>query len=72
MLDGIADILLTHRERSLKPFIAIAHPGHVEELMAEVRAKLLERGIAVFSSFQAGARALRRAIDYWRFRAGLD
>ena len=72
MLDELVDTLAAHRERSAKPFIVIAHPGHVEELMAEVRAKLLERGIAVFGSFRAGARALRRAIDYWRFREGLD
>jgi hypothetical protein len=37
-----------------------------------VRARLLERDIPPFGSFQAGAQALRRAIGYWRFRAGLD
>jgi len=72
LLDQLADTLATHRERSAKPFIAIVHPGHVEDVMAEVRSKLLERRIATFGSFRAGARALRRAIDYWRFREGLD
>ena len=72
LLDELVDALATHREHSTKPFITIAHPGHVEELMAEVRSKLLERGIAVFGSFRTGARALRRAIHYWRFREGLD
>ncbi len=72
MLDGMVDILAKHKEASPKPFLAICHPGHVEDVMADIRARLLERGIPAFTSFQAGARALRRAISYWRFRAGLD
>ncbi len=72
ILEMLADTLSGHRERSSKPFIAIAHGGHVEEVMAEVRGKLVERGMAVFGSFQSGARALHRAIDYWRFREGLE
>jgi acyl-CoA synthetase (NDP forming) len=72
MLDQMVEVLRAHRERSAKPFIAIAHPGHVEDVMGSIRSRLLGEGIGVFPSFQAGARALRRAIDYWRFRAGLD
>lgn len=72
ILDQLLDTLSAHTERSRKPFIAIVHPGHVEDVMAGIRSKLLERGIACFASFQAGAKALRRAIDYWRFREGLD
>ncbi|MDO8614635.1 MAG: CoA-binding protein [Dehalococcoidia bacterium] len=72
LLDSMVDILAAHRERSAKPFIAICHPGHVEDVMADIRSRLVERGIAVFGGFEAGARALRRAIGYWRFRAGLD
>ena len=34
--------------------------------------RLLERGVAAFTSFQAAAQALRRAIGYWRFREGMD
>ncbi len=71
ILDALVDTLAAHRQRSPKPFITIAHPGHVEEVMAAIRAKLIERGIATFAGFQAGARALKRAIDYWRFREGL-
>ncbi len=47
MLDQMVAILAAHRERSAKPFIAIAHPGHVEDVMADIRSKLVERGIAV-------------------------
>ncbi len=72
ILDMMADTLAKHKDGSSKPFIAIAHPGHVEDVMAMIRSKLVERGIAVFGSFQAGAKALRRAIDYWRTRQDLD
>ena len=72
ILDALLDTLSAHRERSRKPFIAIAHPGHVEDVTAMVRSRLLERGVPPFASFQAGAKALRRAIDYWRFREDPD
>ena len=62
----------SHRERSRKPFLAIAHPGHLEDVSAMMRARLLERNIATFTGFQPAAKALRRAIDYWRFREGMD
>jgi len=66
MLDQMVETLASHEERSGKPFLAIAHPGHVEDVMSDIRARLIARGIAVFGSFQAGALALRRAIEYWR------
>jgi len=72
ILDALLDTLSAHRERSQKPFIAITHPGHLEDVTAMVRSRLLERNIPPFASFEAGAKALRRAIDHWRFREGLD
>jgi len=72
MLDQMVETLATHKERSAKPFLAIAHPGHVEDVMADIRARLIARGIAAFGSFQAGANALRKAIGYWRSRKDLD
>jgi acyl-CoA synthetase (NDP forming) len=72
ILDALLDTLSAHRERSRKPFIAITHPGHVEDVTAMIRSRLLERNIPPFASFEAGATALRRAIDYWRFQEGLD
>lgn len=57
---------------SAKPFIVIAHPSHVEDVMCEIRGRLLERGVATFTSFGAAARATDRAITYWRFREGLE
>jgi acetate---CoA ligase (ADP-forming) len=72
ILDQMVQTLASHRERSAKPFLAIAHPGHVEEVMADIRSRLIERGIATFGSFDAAATALRRATDYWRGREGLN
>jgi acyl-CoA synthetase (NDP forming) len=72
ILDTLLDTLAAHRERSSKPFIAISHPGHLEDVGVMVRERLLERGVPPFGDFTSGARALRRAIDHWRFRQGLD
>ncbi|MGH9204613.1 MAG: hypothetical protein ACRD2A_25575, partial [Vicinamibacterales bacterium] len=72
IIDAMADTLAAHKDQSVKPFLAIAHPGHVEDVMATIRDKLVERGIAVFGSFQAAARALSQAVDYWRLRDDIE
>jgi hypothetical protein len=64
-LDSLLDLLVAHRERSEKPFLTILHPGHVEEITAQARAKVVERGLPVFHSFERAARALRKAIASW-------
>jgi len=71
-LDRLLDTLVDFQQRSAKPFITILHPAHLEAVAAEARAKVTARGLPAFTSFQRGARALRKAIDYHRFRAGLD
>ncbi|HUF54108.1 MAG TPA: CoA-binding protein [Dehalococcoidia bacterium] len=68
MMDGLLDLLAGQRERSGKAFLAIAHPSHVEDVMADVRRKLLDRGVATFTSFRAAARAMNRATAYWASR----
>jgi acyl-CoA synthetase (NDP forming) len=65
ILDQMVKTLAEQKERSAKPFLAIAHPGHVEDVMGDIRSRLIEAGIATFGSFQASAKALRRATDYW-------
>jgi len=70
--DWLPGILAAHKERSSKAFIAILNPGHLEARAAEERVKLAELGIPLFASFERGARALRKIIDYHRFRAGMD
>jgi hypothetical protein len=72
LLDTLLDILSAHSERSEKPFITVVHPGHIEDVAAGIRSRLLERNVPAFVSFNAGAKALRRAIDCWRFQRGLD
>jgi acyl-CoA synthetase (NDP forming) len=72
IMEAFVDTLAKQREASRKPFLAITHPGHVEDVMAEMRGKLLERGVAAFTSFDAAARAQARAVQYWRRREGLD
>ncbi len=71
-LDGLLDALIAHRDGSAKPFVTILQPQHVEDIVAQARRRMQERGLAVFPSFERAARALKRAIDYHRFRAGLD
>jgi len=71
-LDSLLDLLVAHQERSAKPFVAILHPGHVEEITARARARVTERGLPVFPSFERAALALRRAIDYWRAQAEIE
>jgi len=64
-LDTMLDLLVKHRERSEKPFVLTLHPGHVEEVTAQARAKVVERGLPVFHSFERAARSLALATDYW-------
>jgi hypothetical protein len=71
-LDSLLDLLATHRDRSSKPFLTILHPGHVEDVTAQARARVCARGFAVFHSFERAAGALARAIVYWRRGDGLD
>lgn len=71
-LDSLLDLLSKHREHSAKPFVTILHPGHIEEVTAKARARVIESGLPVYHSFQRAANALRHAIDNWRWREGLD
>jgi acyl-CoA synthetase (NDP forming) len=64
-LDSLLDLLVAHHERSAKPFVTILHPGHVEDVTAQARVRVVERGLACFHSFERAALALRRAIGDW-------
>ncbi len=72
MLDEMLDTLSAFRDRSSKPFVTILHPAHMEEAAIDVRKKVQARGLPTFASFDRGARALAKAIDYHRYRAGLS
>ncbi len=71
-LDRLLDVLVEHRDRSSKPFVAVLQAGHVEDVAIQARKRAQERELAVFGSFERAARALRRATDYWRFRDSVD
>ncbi|MEX0749574.1 MAG: CoA-binding protein [Dehalococcoidia bacterium] len=71
-LDSMLDTLTAHRDRSSKPFLVILQPQHVEDIVREARLRVQERGLAVFASFERAAHALRRAVEYRRFAAGMD
>ncbi len=71
-LDTLLDLLVQHRERSAKPFVTILHPGHVEDITFQARKRVTERGLPVFHSFERAARALAKAVGYWRSRQGLN
>jgi len=70
--DWLPGIIAAHKERSSKAFIAILNPGHLAALAAQERLKLAELAVPAFAGFEQGARALRKVIDYHRFRAGMD
>ena len=63
-LDETLDALRAHMERSQKPFVAILHPAHEEEFVAQIKPKFYEKGIPLFASFERAAAALARARDY--------
>src|SRR5438477_397468 len=70
-LDQLLDVLVAHRDRSSKPFVAMLQSGHVEEIAIQARKRVQERGLPVFASFERAARALRRSVEYQRFRGGV-
>jgi acyl-CoA synthetase (NDP forming) len=71
-LDALLEPLVAHQAQSGKPFVTIVHPGHLEDVTAKARARVAERGLPAFHSFERAARALARAVDYWRRVDGLD
>lgn len=67
-LEEILDALADYQEHTPKPFLTIMHAGHLEAIVAELRRRVTSRGIPSFPSFESAARALRRFVDYHRFR----
>ncbi|MEA1958931.1 MAG: CoA-binding protein [Chloroflexota bacterium] len=69
LFDEIIDALSGFKERSDKPFIAIVVAAHAEHEAIDVRSKLAARNIPSFSSFNSGAKALKKALSYHRTAA---
>jgi acyl-CoA synthetase (NDP forming) len=55
-------------EKTGKPFVVIVPEAYSEVLASEEREKLVERGIASFSSFERAAKTLKKLADYYQFR----
>ena len=74
-LDGTLDLLDGYRERTGQPVIALLPAGGAmsaganSEAAAKARQAVVERGFALYPSFQRGAEALGRVIDHY---AGLE
>ena len=70
--EQLLDTITAFRDRSPKPFLVIMHPAHMEAEAVRIRGRLQERGLPVVPSFERAALALRRVVDYRRFRAEMD
>ena len=69
ILQKILDDLAAFREDCPKPFLIVAQPVQHEELATQVREQAARRGIPAFAGFHQAARALRKVVDYYRFRS---
>jgi acyl-CoA synthetase (NDP forming) len=59
-LDETLDVLQAHMDRSEKPFLAVLHPAHEAEYVAQITPKFNERKIPLSSNFDRAAQAMGR------------
>ncbi len=64
-VDELMHELSLFKERCDKAFIAILISAHVETAAMEARGRLMERGIPSIPSFERGARALKKVVEYY-------
>ena len=67
--DELIDALALYKTRCNKPFLTILVSAHAETEALEARQKLVERGIPSFPSFERGAKALKKVVEYYRFQS---
>lgn len=65
-LKEMLDTLDAFRERSGLPMVTVLHPYHQEEAVRPVRQELIDRGYAVYPSFERAANAFAKVIGYYR------
>lgn len=68
----VFDLLAAFATRSHKPFAVVLEAPHRPVEAAQRCDELRRSGVLAFASPQRAARALRRAVEYWRFRAGAE
>lgn len=66
-LSKMSQVLADFKQRSAKAFLVILIAGHREAWAIDIREHLMKAGIPGYPSFDRGARALRKAVDYYRF-----
>jgi acyl-CoA synthetase (NDP forming) len=69
LFDNMIEALSDFKKRCTKSFITILVPAHAEQEALEVKRKLVAQNIPCFASFESGARALRKAADYYQNKA---
>ena len=67
-VDELVAGLKEFQEASPKPFAVVATWNEDEGALADFRKRIADAGIAVFPTFQDGARAIRRVRDFYRAR----
>jgi len=70
--DPLLDAIAEFDRRSSKPFMVVVTAGHDEVLAVHARGRLQDRGVLTFPRFERAAYALRRLVDYWRYREGIN
>ena len=63
-LDAMLDTLDGFREQTGLPLVTVMHGGAIDEDVIPIRDRVVERGFAVFPSFDRAALALSRVIRY--------
>lgn len=63
-LDAMLDTLDGFREQTGLPLVTVMHGGAIDEEVIPIRDRVVERGFAVFPSFDRAALALSRVIRY--------
>ncbi|RLC70928.1 MAG: hypothetical protein DRI26_06160 [Chloroflexi bacterium] len=64
--DDLLEALTLYKARSNKPFLTILISAHAESEAIAAKRKLVEKGIPSFPSFERGAKALKKVVEYYR------
>jgi len=71
LFDNMIEALADFKKRCTKSFITILVSAHSEQEAIEVKRKLVAHNIPCFASFESGAKALRKAVDYYQRRSAM-
>ena len=69
LFDNMIAALADFKKRCSKPFITILVSGQAEYEALDVKKKLVTQNIPSFPSFERGANALRKAVDFYQHKA---